>query len=71
VPNGSTVHEDGGITLADGSTVPLAGFCKDWCSPTEYSLTCNPTEPDPSLGCSVIPIPTPANTSVWCCPCAR
>lgn len=71
VPSGSNVHADGGITLPDGSTAPLAGFCKDWCLPTEYALTCKSTAPDPSLACDVIPIPTPVNTSVWCCPCAR
>jgi hypothetical protein len=25
--------------------------------------------PDASLGCQVLPIPTPAGTTVYCCPC--
>jgi hypothetical protein len=75
VPSGSTVHADGSITTPDGGTV----VCQDACSPTEYSLACSsapgtgdriPT-PESSLGCNVIPIPTPSNRLFYCCPCAR
>lgn len=42
--------------------------------PSSYPLTCvgMPTEvPDPSLGCTVLPIPTPSNETIYCCPCAN
>lgn len=61
--------------------------CSDYCSATDYSLTCRSAEtavavdggtdvtfidvgPDASLGCQVVPIPTPAGTTVYCCPCS-
>jgi hypothetical protein len=54
----------------------------DLCSPEEYELSCigafnaeNPESiqiPDPatSLGCSILPLPTPINELFYCCPCA-
>ena len=54
------------------------------CSSTEYALGCvgewpysadggytrvTIPEPDPSLGCRILPIPTPVNSSFYCCPC--
>jgi hypothetical protein len=72
VPSGTTILADGG---ANGPET-----CTDACSPTEYALTCRGTQsmeeignipdPDPSLKCAVIPIPTPSNELFYCCPCA-
>ncbi len=59
--------------ICDDST----GTCHDACAPSEYPLECTgapPTgpipPPDPSMGCTVIPIPTPSNALYYCCPCA-
>lgn len=79
VPSGSFVHADGTITTPDGTSVT----CDDPCRPTEYAMFCRgaitgtdppvlspvPT-PAPSLGCRVLPLPTPANLLVYCCACA-
>jgi hypothetical protein len=78
VPNGGTALADGGVLGPDGS--PVSGACKDACLPTEYALDClasGPNDagvflgaaPDPSLACSVIPVPTPIGESFSCCPC--
>jgi hypothetical protein len=77
VPEGSVVHADGTISTPEGTTVN----CEDPCTPSEYSLSCaGPLEfsshpeiptPAPSLGCRVIPIPTPSNELFYCCPCAQ
>ena len=56
------------------------------CSSAEYALGCvgewpystdggymhaTIPEPDPSLGCRILPIPTPVNRSFYCCPCGQ
>ncbi len=81
VPNGSIILADGGVVTPDGGVVT----CTDLCCATEYELTCSgapPREidgglvdediptPAPSLNCKAIPIPTPINSSFYCCPCA-
>lgn len=72
VSNGATVLQDGGVI--NGTET-----CTDYCSPSEYSLICRGgmsemcyqlALPSPSLGCSVVRIPTPACTTVYCCPCS-
>lgn len=74
VPNGGTVNADGTTTGPDGK--PATNACHDACSASEYALTCTGATllsvapvPDPSLGCSVIPGPTPSNETFYCCPC--
>jgi hypothetical protein len=76
VPNGGSVNaQDGTIRGPDGQVVTDA--CKDACSVSEYALTCTgdtimPSSipsPDTSLGCTVIPVPTPSNALFYCCPC--
>jgi hypothetical protein len=78
VPNGGSVEADGAIVAADGA--PVRGACRDLCSASEYSLTCSGPVPSPgtsggipspaaSLGCTIIPIPTPSNALFYCCPC--
>jgi hypothetical protein len=56
------------------------------CSSAEYALGCvgewpysadggdthvTVPAPDPSLGCRILPIPTPVNASYYCCPCGH
>lgn len=75
VPNGSLASADGTITGPDGK--PVTNACHDYCSASEYALTCTTAtlspmpipDPDPSLGCSVIPVPTPSDALFYCCPC--
>jgi hypothetical protein len=76
VPNGGSVNaQDGTILGPDGK--PVANACHDVCSASEYALTCtgatmSPStipSPDSSLGCKVIPGPTPSNELAYCCPC--
>jgi len=54
---------------ADGSE-----SCKPLCGASDYELSCRGAgsvpAPDPSLGCTIIPIPTPSNALFYCCPCA-
>jgi hypothetical protein len=72
VPNGSIILSDGGVLTPGGGTVT----CRDLCSATEYALTCSgadPSEipaPDPSLNCTILPIPTPSTALFYCCPCS-
>ena len=72
VSNGATVLPDGGVFNGTES-------CRDFCSSSEYSLICRGGmtdmcyqlgQPSPLLGCTVVPIPTPACTTVYCCPCS-
>ena len=76
VPSGGSVNaQDGTIRGPDGQVVTDA--CKDACSASEYALTCTgetmmPSSipsPASSLGCTVIPVPTPSNALFYCCPC--
>jgi hypothetical protein len=70
VPNGSTIELDGSVETPDGASVT----CTDTCSPNEYTLICvDPTQvlqPDPSLKCNVIALPTPEGVTNYCCPCS-
>jgi hypothetical protein len=76
VPNGGSFNaQDGTIRGPDGQVVTDA--CEDACSASEYALTCTgdtmmPSSipsPDTSLGCTVIPVPTPSNVAFYCRPC--
>jgi hypothetical protein len=67
VSNGATVNaEDGGVSGGTES-------CRSLCGPSQYGMTCMGanSDPDPSLGCQVIPIPTPSCCLYYCCPCAE
>jgi hypothetical protein len=66
VSNGATVLPDGGVSGGTES-------CHSLCGASEYEMTCQFTNtgPDPSLGCTVIPIPTPSCCLYYCCPCAE
>ena len=65
VPSGSTVEADGAVSTPDGAPAS----CKDACSNTEYALTCANASAADSLGCRVLPLPTPAGVTEYCCPC--
>jgi hypothetical protein len=76
VPNGGSFNaQDGTIRGPDGQVVTDA--CQDLCLASEYALTCTGDgmmpasipSPDSSLGCTVIPVPTPSNVLFYCCPC--
>jgi len=78
VPNGSSVNaQNGTITGPDGK--PVTDACHDACSASEYALTCTSAtllpstipEPDSSLGCTVIPVPTASDVLYYCCPCGQ
>ncbi|HEX3904904.1 MAG TPA: hypothetical protein VH853_18870 [Polyangia bacterium] len=50
--------------------------CKDACGASDYSLSCSGAsafgsipQPDATLGCTVLPIPTPSDVLIYCCPC--
>ena len=72
VSNGATVNiEDGGVSGGTES-------CKSLCGAGQYELTCTSAgisgpiaDPDTSLGCVIIPIPTPSDALFYCCPCAN
>jgi hypothetical protein len=68
VPSGSTYEPDGSISTPNGAAV----MCSDPCSATEYSLACTGNAvADSSLGCKVIPLPTPEGATNFCCPCGQ
>jgi len=52
--------------------------CSNLCAPAEYQVTCtgellSGSIPVPlaSLGCRILPLPTPSNVLNYCCPCAN
>jgi hypothetical protein len=71
VSNGASVNlDEGGVT---GGTET----CQSLCGASQYEMTCRSVGvvgaiPDPasSLGCKVIPLPTPPTALFYCCPCA-
>lgn len=68
VPSGSTIEADGAVMTPDGAPAS----CSDACSDTEYELTCtNNASAADSLGCHVLPLPTPEGVSDYCCPCGQ
>jgi len=66
VPSGSTVYADGAVSTPDGAPAQ----CADSCTDSEYALSCRGTAAAASLGCRVIPLPTPQDVTEYCCPCA-
>jgi hypothetical protein len=74
VPNGDSVAADGTVVDANGKPVP--GVCKNLCKSTDYSLTCGGNDPassafTTSLGCTLVPTPTPFGVTIWCCACSK
>jgi hypothetical protein len=65
VSNGAFIGPDGGLISGTES-------CSSLCAPSEFEMTCADTNmsPDPSLDCTVIPIPTPEGRLYYCCACA-
>jgi len=71
VSNGASILADGGVS---GGTET----CTSSCGASDYELTCKSASlvgaipsPDSSLGCTIIPIPTPSDALFYCCPCAK
>jgi hypothetical protein len=64
VSNGATVN------AADGAVTGGSETCHSLCGSSEYEMTCSETPPDSSLGCKIIPIPTPSCCAFYCCPCS-
>jgi hypothetical protein len=71
VSNGATIEADGSVTGGTESCQPI-------CPASNYELTCTGAQilgsipdPDPSLKCRAIPIPTPPNVLFYCCPCGE
>jgi hypothetical protein len=67
VPSGSIVLLDGATVAPDGAPAPAV--CTDACGVSEYALECSGASPDTALRCTVVPIPTPSNSTFFCCPC--
>jgi hypothetical protein len=71
VSNGATVLADGGVENGTETCHPL-------CGPGKFELSCQSAgmfgpipAPVSSLGCQIIPEPTPSNSLFYCCPCAN
>jgi hypothetical protein len=64
VSNGATVLPDGGVANGTES-------CSSMCASSDYGMTCNGASAGPaaSLGCQIVPIPTPSDVAIYCCPC--
>jgi hypothetical protein len=77
LPDGSA---PGCFPRAPAQICQVPGPCQPLCRQTEYEMVCGGSatgmparipDPDPALGCQIIPIPTPPNVSFYCCPCGR
>jgi hypothetical protein len=72
VPGRICTVSNGAIVLLDGGVLDGTESCSSICGASQYEMTCQftNTAPDPSLGCAIIPIPTPSCCLYYCCPCA-
>lgn len=43
--------------------------CRDACTSSEYALSCYKATPADSLRCTTLPLPTPQDVLIYCCPC--
>jgi hypothetical protein len=82
-PESLDLLSDGGVAEAPGCYVARTGEscgpegCQSTCASYEYMLSCygdvsmpgSIPEPESSLGCAIVPIPTPENVLFYCCPC--
>jgi hypothetical protein len=76
-PASSCQVSNGATVLADGGVENGTETCQSLCAAGQYELTCRSSglagpipDPDSSLGCQAIRIPTPSNELFYCCPCA-
>jgi hypothetical protein len=74
-PDASTVA---GCYRVDGGQICGPSGCSPLCSGSTFELTCSggsPLNPPPAvdatLGCTVVPVPTPSDVLFYCCPCAK
>jgi hypothetical protein len=44
--------------------------CTNVCKPSEYGLICSYAQPAMTQRCTIVPVPTPAGLSLYCCPSA-
>jgi hypothetical protein len=66
------VTSDASATIMlDGAVTGGTEMCSPFCEASEFEMICESANPDPSLDCQIIPIPTPADESLYCCACAR
>jgi len=79
-PAGVSVAPDAAVVGCFRTTFQICDptTCQDPCGASDYPMTCTGStltgpspEPDATLGCSVIPIPTPSDVLFYCCPCAK
>ena len=82
IPIGDTIGTNGMIVGPDGNPATDQS-CRFACAGSEFALHCVGTytwpdsgcetrtmpAPDSSLGCRILPLPTPENQSYYCCPC--
>jgi len=66
-----TISGTGNASQIDCSSADYAlGCVGEWpYSADGGSMRATVPQPDPSLGCRILPIPTSVNTSFYCCPC--
>jgi hypothetical protein len=57
--------------LLDGAVTGGTKMCSPFCEASEFEMVCESANPDSSLDCQIIPLPTPAGESLYCCACAR
>jgi hypothetical protein len=76
---GTEVASDGGLPLCVAPDKGLGGCVAttggSMCTPSQYAVGCHASgsssipAPDSSLGCKVVPLPTPPGSLFYCCPC--
>jgi hypothetical protein len=73
VPGRICEVSNGAIVTLDGGVLDGTESCSSLCGASQYEMTCQFTNaaPDPSLGCTIIAIPTPSCCLYYCCPCAE
>jgi hypothetical protein len=67
------VSSGAAIDSEDGAVTNGTESCASLCKAGEFEMTCSDTSmsPAPSLGCTIIAIPTPLCCRYYCCPCAQ
>jgi hypothetical protein len=78
-PPGVSVAPDAAVAGCFRTAFQLCNTmsCQSACNASDYAMTCTGGSafgsipaPDAALGCTVLPIPTPSDLLIYCCPCA-